>query len=439
LWHAPADNARENPSHKPMRPPKVSDHFATANPHALSVILEASETRSIIAACDIFDIQGIKLWARHRPVSRDLQQRLMDRALSQPLETCLLAEDGVSTRTLALGLRDLVQNPGPLQALLKPQGSALLQGVMAVRLHPVVQLLLSAVETSQAPRFAHAVDAMAVAGALMAARGGDVKQVAQAMTVGLLHDVGEMYIDPAHGEAEIGHTQDVETYRQLLVHPHIGQLLISQLTDYPKDIARAVAEHHERMDGSGFPNRLDGTQMSTLGKLMSTVEAALAALRQPEATLQHASVVLRAVPGEFDDHLLGPLAAAARSEPALQAQRSLQELQAHLAAFDATLNDAVARLEDLMRRHNSASLLEAGELARHLLSKLRGGWNESGLWCLAAIGTEQAAEAEAVQAALVARLHGIERAARLSAGPLLPPEDDEALGAWCQSLAEQTA
>jgi hypothetical protein len=422
-----------------MRPPKVSDHFATANPHALSVILEASETRSIIAACDIFDIQGIKLWARHRPVSRDLQQRLMDRALSQPLETCLLAEDGVSTRTLALGLRDLVQNPGPLQALLKPQGSALLQGVMAVRLHPVVQLLLSAVETSQAPRFAHAVDAMAVAGALMAARGGDVKQVAQAMTVGLLHDVGEMYIDPAHGEAEIGHTQDVETYRQLLVHPHIGQLLISQLTDYPKDIARAVAEHHERMDGSGFPNRLDGTQMSTLGKLMSTVEAALAALRQPEATLQHASVVLRAVPGEFDDHLLGPLAAAARSEPALQAQRSLQELQAHLAAFDATLNDAVARLEDLMRRHNSASLLEAGELARHLLSKLRGGWNESGLWCLAAIGTEQAAEAEAVQAALVARLHGIERAARLSAGPLLPQEDDEALGAWCQSLAEQTA
>jgi HD superfamily phosphohydrolase YqeK len=422
-----------------MPPHKVSEHFATANPHALSVILEASETRSIIAACDIFDIQGIKLWARHRPVSRDLQQRLMDRALSQPLETCLLAEDGVSTRTLALALRDLVQNPGPLQALLKPQASALLQGVMAIRLHPVVQLLFSAVETSQAPRFAHAIEAMAMAGALMAARGGDAKQVAQAMTVGLLHDVGEMYIDPAHGEAEIGQTADVDTYRQLLVHPHIGQLLITQLTDYPKDVARAVAEHHERMDGSGFPHQLEGPQMSTLGKLLSTVEAALAALRQPGANLQHASVVLRAVPGEFCDHLLGPLAAAARAEPALQSRRSLPELQAHLAAFDATLDDALARLEDLLRRHSSASLQEAGELARHLLTKLRGGWNESGLWCLQAIGSEQAAEAEAVQAALVDRLHAIERAARLSAGPLLPPDEDEALGEWCQRLAEKTA
>jgi hypothetical protein len=259
------------------------------------------------------------------------------------------------------------------------------------------------------------------------------------MTVGLLHDVGEMYIDPAHGEAEIGQTADVDTYRQLLVHPHIGQLLITQLTDYPKDVARGVAEHHERMDGSGFPHRLEGSQMSTLGKLLSTVEAALAALRQPGANLQHASVVLRAVPGEFCDHLLGPLAAAARAEPALQARRSLPELQAHLAAFDATLDDALARLEDLLRRHNNASLQEAGELARHLLTKLRGGWNESGLWCLQAIGGEQAAEAEAVQAALVTRLHAIERAARLSAGPLLPPDEDEALGEWCQRLAEKTA
>ncbi len=418
---------------------KASDHFATANPHALKVILEASDTRAIIAACDIFDIQGIKLWARHRPVSRDLQQRLMDRALSQPLETCLIAEDGVNNRTLALALRDLVQGDGPLPALLRPQGSALLQGVMAIRLHPVVQLLLSAVESMQAPRFAHAIEAMAMAGALMAARGADHKQVTQAMTVGLLHDVGEMYIDPAHGEAEIAHTQNVETYRQLLVHPHIGQLLISQLTDYPKDVARAVAEHHERMDGSGFPHRLDGAGMSTLGKLMSTVEGALAALRQPGATLQHASVVLRAVPGEFDDHLLGPLAAAARTEPALQARRTLPDLQARLAAFDTTLNDALARLDELMRRHHSAPLLEAGEQARHLIQKLRGGWNESGLWCLAAIGIEQAAEAEAVQAALLARLHAIERAARLTAGPLLPPEEDDALSEWCLALVEPVA
>ena len=35
--------------------------FSTANPHALATILEASQTKSIIASRDIFDISGTKL------------------------------------------------------------------------------------------------------------------------------------------------------------------------------------------------------------------------------------------------------------------------------------------------------------------------------------------------------------------------------------------
>ena len=33
--------------------------FSTANPHALATILEAAETKQIIASTDIFDISGI--------------------------------------------------------------------------------------------------------------------------------------------------------------------------------------------------------------------------------------------------------------------------------------------------------------------------------------------------------------------------------------------
>ena len=40
---------------------------------------EASETRRIIAATDIFDLAGTKLWARNQPVSAELQRKLLDR------------------------------------------------------------------------------------------------------------------------------------------------------------------------------------------------------------------------------------------------------------------------------------------------------------------------------------------------------------------------
>jgi len=420
-----------------MSPALTDGGFQTANPHALATILEASETRSIIAARDIFDIHGMKLWARDQPVSRDLQRKLMDRALQQPLETCLIAEDGVTADTLRAAVQQLIEAEGPLAPLLRQHAAALQHGAQAVRLHPVAQLLLSASQSARPRAFAHAVEAMAVAGALMHAqtltRGADARLVVLAMTAGLLHDIGEMYIAPEFGEADADKALDVDTYRQLVVHPHIGQLLLSQLTDYPKDLARAVAEHHEHLDGSGYPHRLQSDQISPLGRLLAATEMALAALRQPDANLHHASVALRVVPGEFDEHLAGPLAAAARIVTPLVTRQSTEDLLHHLAQLDLALQGALNRLDTVLPSDPSPGLQRAADLSRYLLHKLRQGWNESGLWSPNAIGVDQIAEAEAVQDALRARLHAIERMARLSAGEL-SADDEELLDQLCRSL-----
>jgi len=421
-----------------MSPALSEVGFQTANPHALAIILEASETRSIIAARDIFDINGMKLWARDQPVSRELQRKLMDRALQQPLETCLIAEDGITAETLRVAVQHLIEADGPLAPLLRLHAAALQKGAEGVRLHPVVQLLLSASQSARPTSFAHAVEAMTLAGALMHAqtlsRGADPNLVTWAMTAGLVHDVGEMYIAPEFGEADAGESLDADTYRQLVVHPHVGQLLISQLTDYPKDIARAVAEHHEHLDGSGYPHRLHGNQISPLGRLLAATEMALAALRHPGASLHHASVALRVVPGEFDEHLAGPLAAAARVVTPLVPRQSAEDLLHSLAQLDLALQGALNRLDSVLPPEPSVGLQRAADLSRYLLHKLRHGWNESGLWSPAAIGADQIAEAEAVQDALRARLLTIARMARLSAGEL-SADDEEALDELCRCMS----
>lgn len=411
--------------------------FKVANPHALATILEASETRTIIASNDIFDINGMKLWARDQPVSRDLQRKLMDRALKQPLEACLMAKDGVNNATLQEGVQKLLNGNGPLTPLLQPHAEALVRCAGAVRLHSVVQLLLSVVETARPAAFQHAIEAMVVAGALMRVRNPDDRLVALAMTAGLLHDVGEMYISPAYGEADALSTLDVDSYRQLVVHPHIGQLLLAQLTDYPKDIVRAVGEHHERLDGSGYPHRLTGDKMSALGKLLSATEEALAALRLPGATLHHASVALRVVPGEFDELLAGPLTVAARSAPPMKPRRALSELLTELDSLNVALQETMIHVDGVLPAEPSPGLQRAADLTLYLLHKLRAGWNESGLWSPGAIAEEVAAEAEAVQDALRARLHLIERVARMAAGPNLSEDDEERLNVLCKGLVEE--
>ena len=227
--------------------------FHTPNPHALEAILEAAETRSIIAATDIFDSQGIKLWAARQPVSAELQRKLADRHLRDPLESSLIAQDGVDLAQLREAMVALAEGNSALAPLVRPHLPRLEREIGQLTLHPTVQLLLTAAEHGRSASYHHAIAAMSVNGALAAAAGGDAPELRSAMLAGLLHDLGEIYLSPRHGEAEADREMDFESYQQLVVHPHVGFLIIKQLTNYPQSIAQAVAEHHEHLDGSGYP------------------------------------------------------------------------------------------------------------------------------------------------------------------------------------------
>jgi hypothetical protein len=424
-----------------MTLPASKAAFAFANQHALATILEASETKSIIASSDIFDISGIKLWARDRPVSGALQRKLLDRQLRNPLESCLLAEDGVTTQTLVQATQALVERDTPLAALLRPQAAKIVREVPFLPLHSVAQLLLTAGQASRPESFEHAVQAMALAGALMAKHGGNTADLRLAMLAGLLHDLGEMYIDPRFGEADADRTLDFQCYQQLVVHPHVGQLIITQLTNYPVPLAIAVGQHHERMDGSGYPHGLQRDAVSAFGRLLAVAEGALGALRGGRAHLARVSVALRVVPGEFDLGWVGLISEAARAQPLPSAERDTAAVQQRLAALDGALQAALDSADAVAAQAESDALRDAVALAQYLLGRLRTGWYASGLWSSHSVCDKDAAEVESVEDELFFRLRSIERATRLRAGTM-PAADAQRLDRLCASLgaaAHQTS
>jgi len=411
----------------------ASNTFSTANQHALATILDAAQTKSIIASSDIFDISGIKLWARDMPVSSALQRKLLDRQLRNPLESCLMAEDGVTVKGLAEATEALIAADTPLAALLRPRAAKLVPEVMHLPLHSVAQLLLTAGQASRPQSYEHAVQAMALAGMLMMSHGGSTAEVRLAMLGGLLHDLGEMYIDPRFGEADADRALDFASYQQLVVHPHVGHLIVTQLTDYPKSLARAVAEHHERLDGSGYPHALQRDAVSPLGRLLAVTEAALAALRSGRPDMARVSVALRVVPGEFDLSWVGRIADAARWGPAPGRNLDVVAVQQRLERLESALQSTQGSVDALTGSAKSPAFKDALALASHLLSRLRTGWYASGLWSGEGVAVQDAAEVDAVEEELSFRLRSIERAALLRAGDL-PPDDAANMALFCTSL-----
>ncbi|MBD8527805.1 HD-GYP domain-containing protein [Pseudomarimonas arenosa] len=84
----------------------------------------------------------------------------------------------------------------------------------------------------------------------------------------LLHDMGKAKI-PAFLHEDNGRLTEFErvTYRR---HVELGVELAERM-DLPWSVMRGIAEHHEHVDGSGFPAGLRGEQMTTAGRVLAVV------------------------------------------------------------------------------------------------------------------------------------------------------------------------
>ncbi|MEO7104996.1 MAG: HD domain-containing phosphohydrolase, partial [Rhodoferax sp.] len=350
-----------------------------ADPEFLNAILKASETYSIVASQDIVDVRGLKLWAKGLPVSAALQQRLLERKLLNPIEACLMAEDGVTPFYLMEQLQAFLDSRHSLALGLRPWGHVLEKQLKQIPLHSVAQLLLTTALATRPGAIEHAVQAMALAGGMAQAQSLPL-DVRLAMLGGLLHDIGEAYIQPQYLDGE--EPLDLLGHQHMMVHPRIAQLLLDATTDYPATLCRAVGEHHERENGSGYPARLQGEAISPLGMLLAAVETTMGVSQSPTAPLFRASFALRVVPGEYPSRYSSVVFNMARDAKE-KIPTNIRVPSDALEHINATLEKARLATEALQSPTGSKERAAIVLLAEDRLARLRMAWNALGVWGLA--------------------------------------------------------
>jgi len=129
---------------------------------------------------------------------------------------------------------------------------------------------------------------------------------------GVLHDVGKIGISEAILTKQGSLTQ--EEWVMVRQHPIIGENIISGL-DFLGEARTIVRHHHEWNDGSGYPDRLSGGQLSLLTKIMIVADAfdAMTSDRpyRRALTVQEALAELRRFSGsQFDEQVVSFLLAS---------------------------------------------------------------------------------------------------------------------------------
>lgn len=95
---------------------------------------------------------------------------------------------------------------------------------------------------------------------------------------GFAHDIGMVLLQPELRNKK-GELSPVE-YRQIQAHPIIGQKLLAVHQNMPKEVLRAVFEHHERTDGSGYPLGKRAEDLHIFGQIVGMTDTFYAAYRQ---------------------------------------------------------------------------------------------------------------------------------------------------------------
>ena len=132
-----------------------------------------------------------------------------------------------------------------------------------------IQVISSIVEMRDPYTAGHQRRVAALAGAVAAEMGLPEDRIDGLRMAGAIHDLGKIAV-PAEILSKPGRITEAE-FNMIKDHPRAGYDILKDI-EFPWPIAEIVYQHHERMDGSGYPRGLSDGNILPEAKILSVAD-----------------------------------------------------------------------------------------------------------------------------------------------------------------------
>lgn len=147
-----------------------------------------------------------------------------------------------------------------------------------------------------------------LAGAIARDLGLDAHRVQGIELGSLVHDIGKIRV-PAEILTKPGKLSDLE-FQIIKMHPEIGREIVQGI-DFPWPIQAMVAQHHERLDGSGYPAGLKGDEIPLESRILAVADVVEAiTARRPYRAALGIDVALAEISAQAGTHFDATVVAA---------------------------------------------------------------------------------------------------------------------------------
>ena len=137
-------------------------------------------------------------------------------------------------------------------------------------LEGTVNALISAIEIGDPYTAGHQRRVTHLACAIANEMGLPQEQIEGLRMAGLIHDIGKISV-PAQILSRPGPLNDLE-FGLIKTHSQVGCDILNRTIEFPWPVAQIVLQHHERMDGSGYPAGLSGEEILLEARILAVAD-----------------------------------------------------------------------------------------------------------------------------------------------------------------------
>jgi len=220
-----------------------------------------------------------------------------------------------------------------------------------------LEAFATAIDVKHVNIHGHSLRVGRYASAIGEAMGMDPSEVAALRSAGYLHDIGKVAVDRRlFGKPG---ALDPEEFREMADHTTVGHQIVSAVQfPWPK-IPEAVRWHHERSDGSGYPDRLGLDELPTPVRIVGLADTfdAMTSARPYRAAMTVGSALsdlVKLSPVKFDPAVVQALLIQVRRDTVGSSRTPLLAgMSVNIAATDidhlaATLQHKVSRAKTFL-------------------------------------------------------------------------------------------
>lgn len=169
----------------------------------------------------------------------------------------------------------------------------------------LIEALCSTVEAKDHYTRGHSLRVAQYAREIMYRMGGDEQAQKEVYYIGILHDVGKISVKDEIINKK-GRLTD-EEFEQIKLHTIAGYQILRNIDVIP-DLAIGARWHHERYDGTGYPNGLAGENIPLVARIISVADAydAMTSNRSYHSTMPQEVVrdqIVRGMGSQFDPNI----------------------------------------------------------------------------------------------------------------------------------------